>query len=117
RTPGHDEELAAGFLLSEGLVRRREEILQIKAHPRNRQDNVLDVFLSPEVKVDFARLTRNVFVSSSCGLCGKATIEAVHQYFHPLRARVGVAPATMLALTARMRKRQVYVARTVVVTT
>ena len=51
RTPGHDEELAAGFLLSEGLVRRREEILQIKAHPRNRQDNVLDVFLSPEVKV------------------------------------------------------------------
>src|SRR5437867_8391077 len=93
RTPGHDEELAAGFLLSEGLVRRREEILQIKAHPRNRQDNVLDVFLSPEVKVDFARLTRNVFVSSSCGLCGKATIEAVHQYFPPLRCRVRVAAA------------------------
>ena len=112
RTPGHDEELAAGFLLSEGLVRRREEILQIKAHPRNRQDNVLDVFLSPEVKVDFARLTRNVFVSSSCGLCGKATIEAVHQYFPPLRARVGVAPETLLALPERMRERQVSFART-----
>jgi len=106
RTPGHDEELAAGFLFTEGLVRRREQILAIKRHPRNGQNNVLDVFLSPEVKVDFARLTRHIFASSSCGLCGKATIEAVHQRFKPVRAKLAVEPETLLRLPERMRQQQ-----------
>src|ERR1051325_5601595 len=70
RTRGHDDELAAGFLLSEGLVRRREHILSIRPYLRNPNDNILDVFLSPKVKLDFARLTRHVFASSSCGVCG-----------------------------------------------
>ncbi len=106
RTPGHDEELAAGFLLTEGLVRRREHILEIKRHPRNGQNNVLNVFLSSEVTVDFARLTRHVFASSSCGLCGKATIEAVHQRFKPVRAKLAVEPETLLRLPERMRQQQ-----------
>lgn len=112
RTPGHDEELAAGFLFTEGLVRRREQILEIKRHPRNGQNNVLDVFLSPEVKVDFARLTRHVFASSSCGLCGKATIEAVHRRFKPVRAKLAVEPETLLRLPERMRQQQAAFERT-----
>src|SRR5947207_12723174 len=56
RTRGHDEELAAGFLLSEGLLRLREDILAIKPYLQNRENNIVDVFLSPKVKVDFARL-------------------------------------------------------------
>ena len=87
RTPGHDAELAAGFLLTEGLVTRREDIVEI-AHCQQGEaaqlGNTLNVFLAPAVTVDFAQLTRHVFASSSCGLCGKATIESVHRQFAPL---------------------------------
>ena len=55
--PGHDEELAAGFLVSEGLVRSRADVLELRRDPRNRDRNVLDVFLSPDVVLDFAKLT------------------------------------------------------------
>lgn len=81
RTPGHDEELAAGFLLTEGVVARREDIIAIKpvAAKRGRgvEPNIVDVRLVRPEAVDFARLTRHVFTASSCGLCGKATIAAV----------------------------------------
>ena len=106
RTPGHDDELAAGFLFTEGLVGRREDILKIKPHPRNRANNVVTVFVAADVKVDFAKLTRHVFASSSCGLCGKATIEAVHLRFRPVRTRLSVAPESLLLLPERMRQRQ-----------
>ena len=103
RTPGHDAELAAGFLLSEGLIKNKADIRQINPHPRNRTGNTLKVFLAPEVIVDFAQLTRHVFASSSCGLCGKASIAAVHQHFPATRAKFSVPAETLLALPARMR--------------
>ena len=106
RTPGHDDELAAGFLLTEGLIRRREDVLAIKPYPRNQSQNVLNVFLSPNVTVNFDQLTRHVFASSSCGLCGKATIDAVHQHFPPLRGKVRVAAETIFSLPAQMRQQQ-----------
>src|SRR5262245_16563803 len=71
RTPGHDEELAAGFLLTEGLIRQRSDVTEI-AHCTQGEaadlKNVLNVFLAPSVQVDFDQLTRHVFASSSCGL-------------------------------------------------
>src|SRR5580765_3165986 len=67
RTPGEDEELAAGFLLSEGLVKRRGDILKIQPLHRNDAGNVIDVFLAPGVVLNLAQLTRHVFASSSCG--------------------------------------------------
>src|SRR5437868_1481986 len=78
RTPGNDAELAAGFLLTEGIIHNRHDVLRIEHCGRNEELNVLNVLLAPEVPVDFQRLTRHVFASSSCGLCGKATIESVH---------------------------------------
>jgi len=87
RTPGYDEELAAGFLLSEGLIHKAEDLGKIERHRRNRVGNVVDVFLAEGVALSYERLTRHVFVSSSCGLCGKATIESVRQEFPPLRDR------------------------------
>src|SRR3954467_3272931 len=66
RTPGHDEDLAAGFLLTEGLVRQRADILRIEPCPKSEFGNRVDVILTPDVPVDFARLTRHVFASSSC---------------------------------------------------
>src|SRR5882762_7592095 len=81
RTPGHDAELAGGFLVSEGLVNRPSNVLRIESCDRNEDGNVLNVLLAPEVKVDFDHLTRHVFASSSCGLCGKATIDSVRNSF------------------------------------
>lgn len=103
RTPGHDAELAAGFLLAEGLIKNPSDIHQIKPHPRNRTGNTLNVFLAPEVTVDFAKLTRHVFASSSCGLCGKASIAAVHQHFPAVRGKFSVSAKTLVALPEQMR--------------
>lgn len=109
RTPGHDAELAAGFLLTEGLVTRREDIVEI-AHCQQGEaaqlGNTLNVFLAPSVVVDFEQLTRHVFASSSCGLCGKATIESVHQHFSPVSSQMRVAPEVLLQLPAKLAAQQ-----------
>src|SRR3954453_19565404 len=86
RTPGHDAELAAGFLLTEGIVRQRQDVLRIEHCGRNEDGNLVNVLLAPEVPVDFAKLPRHVFASSSCGLCGKASIDAVRGQFPPVPA-------------------------------
>jgi FdhD protein len=112
RTPGHDEELAAGFLLSEGLIQHARQIRAIRPHPRNIEGNVVGVFLQPEVRVDFGQLTRHVFASSSCGLCGKATISAVHRRFKPVRTVLKVRALQLMAMARRLRKNQAAFDRT-----
>jgi FdhD protein len=107
RTPGQDEELAAGFLFSEGLLHTKDQILDIKPYPRNPAGNVLNVFLTPEVTIDWHRLTRHVFASSSCGLCGKTTIDSIHQHFKPVPpGTLNVSGDTLLALPDRLRQAQ-----------
>ena len=80
RTPGNDEELALGFLLGEGVISKAQDVAHLRRCDQARGD-VLDVLTSPDVAVDFARLTRHVFASSSCGVCGSATIDAVRGKF------------------------------------
>lgn len=75
RTPGHDEELGAGLVFTEGLVKNRGEILRVEPQP---QANEVVLHLSRTADFDPARLQRNLYVSSSCGVCGKASIEALH---------------------------------------
>ena len=115
RTPGHDAELAAGFLLTEGLISRREDIVEI-AHCQQGEaaqlGNTLNVFLAPSVAVDFAQLTRHVFASSSCGLCGKATIESVHRQFPPLSSAQKFSPEMLLQLPAKLAAQQTAFAAT-----
>ncbi len=115
RTPGHDMELAAGFLLTEGLIRQRSDVLEM-AYCRQGEavdyENTLNVFLSPSVKVDFERLTRHVFASSSCGLCGKASIESVHQHFPPVTSRLRLKLEKIIGLPERLRAEQKTFART-----
>jgi FdhD protein len=106
RTPGHDEELAAGFLVSEGLIRRRADVLKIAPYVRNESGNVIDVFLAPAIEVNFARLTRHVYASSSCGLCGKASIESVHQHFKRVKSKLIVRATTLLGLIDQLRLAQ-----------
>jgi FdhD protein len=82
RTPGHDEELAAGFLVSEGVVQHPRDILEVSQCPStgNKHGNIVDVLLGGAV-VNWDSLTRHVFSASSCGLCGKTSIESVFQQF------------------------------------
>jgi FdhD protein len=111
RTPGHDEELAAGFLLSEGLVRSTADVLKVTRRGED-EPNVVDVFLAPSVTVDFARLTRHVFASSSCGLCGKATIESVRQQFPAITASITVPMDALRSLPQKLQDAQATFRRT-----
>jgi FdhD protein len=115
RTPGHDDELAAGFLVTEGIIRKRRDVTEI-AYCRQGEaadfENTLNVFLSPAVQVDFERLTRHVFASSSCGLCGKASIESVHQQFASVKSRMKLPMKRILGMPERLRRAQATFART-----
>lgn len=88
RTPGHDLELAAGFLFTEGLIERREQILSldhVEDCKSTERGNIVQAELATDASLDLERTQRNFFSGSSCGICGKASIESV-------RAR-GVRPA------------------------
>src|SRR5882762_8031848 len=106
RTPGHDAELAAGFLLTEGIIHGSQDVLRIEHCGRNEKLNVLNVLLAPEIPVDFERLTRHVFASSSCGLCGKATIESVNAQFPPVQSDLLVHAELLATLPQKMRAAQ-----------
>ncbi|MDB5299053.1 MAG: fdhD [Phycisphaerales bacterium] len=112
RTPGRDEELAAGFLLTEGIVRERGDILRVEPCVHASAGNVVNVVLAPNVVVDFERLTRHVFASSSCGLCGKATIEAVCQRAEPVESDVVIDAKTLLGFPDQLRQAQATFDRT-----
>jgi FdhD protein len=113
RTPGHDKELAAGFLLTEGIVRKPADIIEVApCLDSDAPDNTLNVLLSAAVVVDFEQLTRHVFASSSCGLCGKASIDAVHQHFPPIESRVQIPAETLSQMPERLRAAQQTFAQT-----
>ncbi len=73
RTPGNDEELAAGFLLGEGLISERGQVAGIAPV----KENTVQVSLAPGVEVDLRALERHFYTTSSCGVCGKTSIEAL----------------------------------------
>lgn len=81
RTPGHDFELALGFLFTEGIIQHREQVQQIRycteANTKENLENIVRVELHESVEIDFTRLQRNFYTTSSCGVCGKASIDAV----------------------------------------
>jgi FdhD protein len=113
RTPGEDDELALGFLLTESLICDGLAVSGIDRHPGGGTCNVINVRLRPDVSVNFEQLTRHVFASSSCGLCGKATIEAVHRNFPPLQgADARVDARTLLRLPRALRRAQAAFNRT-----
>jgi FdhD protein len=106
RTPGHDDELAAGFLLTEGIIRSPEAIVRIEPCARNEAGNLINVVLAPEIAVDFERLTRHVFASSSCGLCGKSTIDSIASQFPPIETDFALSAEILSQLPEKMRREQ-----------
>jgi FdhD protein len=115
RTPGHDEELAAGFLFSEAIVRKRTDVRTIApcAVPAS-LGNLINVELAPGVKFERAATQRFGTISSSCGLCGKTSIEFIRQQFPPIdsASRAKIAEAILLELPERLRVAQGNFART-----
>lgn len=75
RTPGHDEELAAGFLFTEGIIQHREAIQSIQ--PVLPGMNTVRVTLHPAIAPQLQQADRNFYTTSSCGVCGKASIDAI----------------------------------------
>src|SRR5256886_11869349 len=109
RTPGHDEELAAGFMLSEAIVRGRDQIAIITPAT----DNRITVEIASAVKVKLNSTKRFGTISSSCGLCGKTSIEAIRQDFPAIRStKIRVNIETLLSLPEKLRDAQSDFART-----
>lgn len=110
RTPGHDKELAIGFLLAEGVITNSSDVLEIaycQQGEASLHKNILNVFLSPEVEINLDRLKRNVYASSSCGLCGKASIESLQNIFEPLnKIETVISVDKILTLAQKLRAKQ-----------
>jgi len=103
RTPGHDEDLAAGFLVTEGIISKVGELRKIEPRP---EENRVLVFLEDGVAVDLGKLTRHLFTGSSCGLCGKATLEAIFTDFPPIERRLEISDAVFYQVPEKLRAAQ-----------
>ena len=109
RTPGHDDELAAGFLLAEGFVEAALEIGEIRqvrdarGHP---EANAIDIILKVPAAGLRERLKRNFTVSSSCGVCGKTSIEAIQRRVARLDEGPIITPKTLMRMPVQMREAQ-----------
>jgi FdhD protein len=115
RTPGHDEEIAAGFLVSEGIVRTLDKIEKFSrpGGARNR-DNIVIVEPTAGVKLKLDSVQRYGTISTSCGICGKNSIASVRQNFPPIAAAptVRIDIDTLLSLPPLLQKQQGDFART-----
>ena len=110
RTPGHDEELVAGFLFTEGFVSAANEIGEIRrvrGSAGKPEANVIDVILHVPVEALRTRLQRNFVMTSSCGLCGKTSIESIERRIAPLsRGNASLGAKVLTSLSGKMRAEQ-----------
>jgi len=113
RTPGSDVELAQGFLLTEGVIGQRDDIARVEycrgAGPDGTNTyNVLDVTLAPGVSMPDVDVTRNFYTTSSCGVCGKGSIDAVRTISRhsPGDDPTVVASETLSAMPDQLRSAQ-----------
>ena len=111
RTPGHDDELVIGFLLSEAIIRGRADVRAVSAS----NANVIDVELAPTVQFTPATAERFGPITSSCGLCGKSSIESIRQRFPLIDFKTDptrLEEKVLLRLPEELRNQQGNFART-----
>ncbi len=110
RTPGHDFELAVGFLLSEGLISHRNDVENIaycQDAQGDKKSNIVNVFLSPNLEFDPRQFSRNVYMNSSCGICGRTTLDRVRTACSTLPSgAVSMSLEALSSLAERMHKSQ-----------
>lgn len=106
RTPGNDAELAAGFLFTEGVIRDACDIDSVSAmDSKDQGSNSICVELSPNVEVRIGSLQRNFYTTSSCGICGKASLLALRTVCPPRANNIFVTSAAMLYKLPRSLRR------------
>ncbi|NJC27931.1 formate dehydrogenase accessory sulfurtransferase FdhD [Neolewinella antarctica] len=116
RTPGRDADLALGFLFSEGILQHADQVLSVEHRDADTESgqNTLIIKTAPGTSVDWARLERHGYTSSSCGVCGKTSLEQVHAalpFPEPL-ARWKTSPEVIIDGPEKLRTAQQNFART-----
>ncbi|MTI22342.1 formate dehydrogenase accessory sulfurtransferase FdhD [Fulvivirga sp. RKSG066] len=110
RTPGHDLELALGFLFTEGFIKSADQVRQIfhceQVKSEEERGNVVKICLQPDVTVNLANTERNFYTSSSCGVCGKESIEALSFYCKKIDSPLKIAENILFAAPEKMRAAQ-----------
>jgi FdhD protein len=110
RTPGHDFELASGFLFTESIIQSYEQVESIKfcesIYKPEEKENVVRVELKPGVTLDFEKLQRHFYTSSSCGVCGKSSIDAVKVNCTLVGSEMKVVASLIHTLPVLLRKSQ-----------
>jgi FdhD protein len=114
RTPGHDRELALGFMAAEGVIRTRADVTTLRETPADCSDapDELDVTLAPGTVVDWTKLERHFAATAACGLCGRAHLDALRAGLVPMAPGPRIAVGALLALPARVRGDQATFAAT-----
>jgi FdhD protein len=112
RTPGNDFELATGFLFTEGVIKSGEDILSIKYctnHQKSEQlYNIVRVELMPHIEFDASAFNRNFYMTSACGICGKASIDAivVHCIKSELSDSLKIDKQLVFSLSDKLKQKQ-----------
>lgn len=103
-TPGHDEELAVGFLFTEGIITSKEDIVNCGAAG----NNIVIATLRPGISFDPKKIERHFYTSSSCGVCGKSSIDAVRNVFSNERVNdsIKISASVLTKLPDTLRKQQ-----------
>jgi FdhD protein len=105
RTPGHDADLALGFLLTEAIIRERADVLALTV--QGARSNTIDCELRPAAREAMPPLTRHFYAASSCGVCGKASVEAVRTVGAiDIDDEIEVSASLLLTLPERLRSAQ-----------
>lgn len=106
RTPGHDGELARGFALTEGIIVRPDELADVRALPGREGEGRYELVPAPGISIDPEQFRRNLYSTSSCGVCGKASIDAVRITSPPLPDGPVVVAGLLEQLMETMRGAQ-----------
>lgn len=107
RTPGNDAELAIGFLFTEGIISDYSHVKSV-AHVPYSDDNIIKIQLDESINVNLGKLERHFYTTSSCGVCGKASIDAIKTVCNisPIERNLNVSPEIIYTLPDTLRKQQ-----------
>ena len=112
RTPGNDFELALGFLFTEGIIQNPTDVYKIQycteLNNKENLENIVRVELNPNLDIDLSKLQRNFYTTSSCGVCGKESIEAIKTncMVQQLDLIFKINPQTITQLPDKLRAQQ-----------
>jgi FdhD protein len=108
RTPGHDAELAIGFLAGEGLIAGAADVTGTRAAAAECSDqpDAIELTLAPTVRLDWTRLERHFAATAACGLCGRAHLESLRAGLTPMTPGPPIVAAALTGLAARVRDAQ-----------